>query len=278
MGEVWGAYAKFQQERNRNKTAQKIYLRALIGDSNSDSRLRSGSVTKVEEQDVLWQDFLSMMKRLNNDDTLTIEQLQNAVSSEAPSNANTDASFNTGTQVKVEHEPVIMSEGGTEKLAKRARIDSNDASYYNTEPLPPAHVPALGFVPIPRPIVSASTVELTALELLGRTKDIPAEITAEWLAKDSDTLPLRPDPLFNASPPKLSDPSGSNILGTEISLKLIRLLVGGPAAGSISGSAILDICQGCWMMTALKEREATTCTKALDEKLVSYYPVRCYVL
>jgi len=248
MGIVWKEYSKFQQERNKNKTAQKIYLRALVGEGGG----KVGAVTNVEEQDMLWQEFLSMMKRLNNDDGLTMQQLKDAVLSE----------HTPITQTKVKAEPVENMGGGTQTLntpsaeignpAKRVKLDVSESLYRAPE----------------APVVSASTIEATSLELYGRAKYMPAEITAEWLAKDGDTPPSRPDPLFNPSPPRLSDPSGSDLLGTDISLKLIRLLIGG-ADDNLTGSAILDICKGCWTMSALKEREAIKCTEALDKKLVS---------
>ncbi len=224
-------------------------MRALVGDGGN-----AGLVTGAEDQDMLWEDFLSMMRRLNNDDGLSLQQLKDAVLSEH--------TF-TATQAKVKAEPAFETGGGlametapggpsfeVENPAKRAKLD--EIAYR----VPEAQ------------ILSASTIEATSMELYGRAKDLPAEITAEWLAKDGDTPPSRPPPLFNPSPPRLSDPSGSDLLGTEISLKLIKLIIGG--ADGFMGGAILDICRGCWMMTALKEREARECTEALDKKLVSF--------
>jgi len=244
MGRVWKEYAKFQQERNRNKTAQKIYLRALVGEGNNPA-----AVEKVQDQDDLWLAFLDMMKSLSEDEELTLQQLKDAVRAEhrVQNNSNVKAE-------PVEYEEPMVAEitAEIEQPAKRAKLEMS----------------ANTFVP-DRAVVSASTVEATASELLGRTKDIPAEITAEWLGRDGDHLPSRPEPpLFTPSPPRLSDPSGKDLLGTEMSLKLIRLLVG-HSDGGIAGCAILDICRGCWMMTALKEREATKCIEALDKKLVS---------
>ena len=256
MGRVWKEYAKYQQARNKNKTAQKVYLKALVGENGNP-----GAVVKENERDELWDDFLQMMRRLHKDDTLSLQALKDAVQVEH------------GARAKVKDEPVennvhvplptsvplpdniaTVMKPGMEPAAKRARLEDVG-----------------GGMPFPSDTsaITASAVEAVALELLGKTSSIPPEVTAEWLATDGDAMPSRPEPpLFTPSPPRLSDPSGKELLGTENSLKLIQLLAD-ESNGNLTGNAILQICQGCWMMSALKEREAAQCVKALDKKLVS---------
>mmetsp|Transcript_9238 Transcript_9238/g.17389 ORF Transcript_9238/g.17389 Transcript_9238/m.17389 type:complete len:368 (-) Transcript_9238:107-1210(-) len=126
--------------------------------------------------------------------------------------------------------------------------------------------------------ISANAIETFAHEILLKVTSIPPEITAEWLARDGNSLPsVPPMSLFSPSPPRLSDPSGKEMLGTEISLKLIRLLLGSASGDgenledggeNIIAGTILDVCKACWVMSALKEKEARMCTEALDKKLL----------
>lgn len=267
MGKIWKEYADFQQERNRYKSAQSIYLRALVGDKNNVGR---GQVADVTEQNQLWNDFLNMMRSKNNDPSLTLEKLREAVDTEhtakareeriqaeltAINAANAIAASAASSTVKVEQTQ-------TESQPKRAKLEDVNTMVQNNQ----THSK-----------ISAEAVQAVASTIIDTTDNIsesPA-LKAEWLARDGTALPTRPEPpLFSPSPPKLADPSGKDSLGTELALKLIRLLLNKSADGErkvsdISGSAILDIVNGCWMMTALKEKEATKSREALDKKLVS---------
>ena len=74
-------------------------------------------------------------------------------------------------------------------------------------------------------------------------------------------------PLFQTSPPKWGDASGKDILGTDLALQLIRLLLK-TCEQDFVGTLILEISKACWMMTALKEKEARLAVDNLDQKLV----------
>ncbi|EJK48221.1 hypothetical protein THAOC_33001, partial [Thalassiosira oceanica] len=76
-------------------------------------------------------------------------------------------------------------------------------------------------------------------------------------------------PLFTASPPKLSDPSGKDLVGGEAALKILRLLTAETHDGKCLGSAVLEVCQACWMMAAIKEEELAKSLDTLSKKIVS---------
>uniref|UniRef100_A0A7S3V4K0 Uncharacterized protein n=2 Tax=Chaetoceros debilis TaxID=122233 RepID=A0A7S3V4K0_9STRA len=262
MGKVWKAYAKFHQERSRFKTAQKIYLRALVsGDAGSPA-----AVTGAEDQDDLWNSFLDMMKASRNDKGLTLQQLKDAVQKEhkvskAEPMDITSGNASASTVTAPMNVDLSMVQAGLAEITaqqpipKRARIDDSKTA----QPMVPLPI-------VTHSVLSATTVEASATGLLAIIKNMPPEITAEWLAMDGDACGARPEPpLFSPSPPKLGDASGKDLLGTEFALKVIRILIGNEE----SGSAILDICRACWIMTALKEREAAKSIEALDKKLAN---------
>ena len=257
MGKVWKEYANFQVERNRHKSAQKIYLRALVGDKETIGQI---PVTEEVDQRMLWDDFLDMMRRINNDPGLTLDQLREAVDSEHTVKAR---------QERIEAEVAATLKMVEEQQPPLKRIKVDDVDTHMTTQQQKQ-----------KQIITAEAVDSVSSSLIEITKNISPELNAEWLARDGDASPTRPEPpLFSPKPPKLVDPSGKDLLGTELALKLIRLLLnksmdGKSISGSeISGSTILDIVNGCWMMNALKEKEAATSREALDKKLV-----RCFYL
>lgn len=300
-GKIWSEYAKFQRERNRNKTAQNTYIQALVGENG-----KGGKVTDEEEREQIWLEFLDMMRKINQDESLTLEQLQEAVEVERQATVNvvhnatataasvSDISDHPELKMSIDHpasmvkieESMVDHHGNiqdydlSQPLAKRAKQVQDMTALQSTSG---------GKTLLPKPI-SAKAVETYAHEILLRVASIPPEITAEWLARDGNSLPsVPPMPLFSPSPPRLSDPSGKEMLGTEISLKLIRMLLGSSVSKSGDGrdegeniedgmedhdniiaGTMLDICKACWVMTALKEKEASTSTEALDRKLVRH--------
>lgn len=241
LGSVWLAYAQFLQERNRNKTAQKIFLRALVGDEQNPA-----AVSNEDDRQQLWDEFLSMMKRLNSDDSLTLDQLKAEVSEHA---------------------------GGYDEAGNRPMKKPKVEAESSAEPVMQQQIPVAVPQPISKPppmqtVTSASNVEATANALSAIMEKIPGNIQAEWLVRDGNDLPSRPEPpLFSPSPPKLAEASGKDLLGTEMALQLIRLLIP-KTDNDITGHTILEIIKGCWSMTALKEREAAKCIEALDKRLL----------
>jgi hypothetical protein len=237
-GRLWGEYAKLQLDRERLISAQKIYLRALIGDDTNE-----GLVTDENEKSALWEEFLIMMRKAKKNDNLTLDELKSAVAKE------------------VVPPPVKKTKLDHVKEAPTApTIDD----LYNFQA--PASAPA---APIPATVaVTPQTVEAFSTELIPTIQSIPPHIKSEWIARDGDTLSTDRPELFTPSPPKLGDASGKDILGTEIALKLIRLLLKNSEI-DVTGMTILDIARGCWMMNLIKQKEAAKGLSLLEESLVS---------
>jgi hypothetical protein len=90
------------------------------------------------------------------------------------------------------------------------------------------------------------------------------------MARDGASLPSRPEPpFFTPSPPKWGDASGKDVLGMDVALPLIQLLLKTSSTQDFVGNVILEIAKACWMMTALKEKEAQLALTQLDQTLVS---------
>jgi hypothetical protein len=190
------------------------------------------------------------MKEVNNNPSLTLEELRHAVDEEHVAIMKQKRPHST--EPETDTSPVMIDEI-TEPAVKRIRPDDVEMA---------SPVPFSG-------AISAQVVESEALSLINMTQLAHNELAAAWLARDGDAPPMRPDPpLFSPSPPKLGDPSGSDLVGNEIALMLNQSLLKS-SDGDISGSIILDVCKGCWMMTALKEKETSLAISTLDAKLVS---------
>jgi hypothetical protein len=84
------------------------------------------------------------------------------------------------------------------------------------------------------------------------------------MIRDGNTIAQPPQPpLFGPSPPKLSDPTGKELLGADLALAVIERLL------TSSGSLLLDICRGLWTLTALKEKEAKVSIDMLDKTMLT---------
>ena len=226
-GRVWLEYARFLEERNKIKSAQDVYIRVLVEDSHM-----------VDEQDqaLLWNDFLEMMQKTKPE--LTLRELQVAVEKERP----------------VSHDYSMEDET---RPTKRPRADPAISS--------PIHSHAQEnktYVVTPELV----THEANAFADVLHQRTLPPEVAAGWMIRDGSGPAHRPEPsLFQASPPKLSDPTGKDILGVMLALTLIQRLLGP------SGSVILNACEGLWTLQALKEQEAKAAMDMQDEAMLREY-------
>ena len=220
VGRVWLDYARFAQDRDKLRTAQKIYLRSLQ------------AVTDEQDRDVLWSEFLEMMRQTKPD--LTMTELKKAVDDEALMDAPDSVTS--------------AADDDLERPEKRPRLEEPVLLETRTH------------------VVTAEEVTAEATDLLMLTQSgLPPEISAAWFVRDGDSPPSPPRSLFSASPPKLADPTGKEILGKKLALAVItRLLKDG------QGTILLDVCRGLWMLTALKEKEAAKIIDTLDQSLVSF--------
>lgn len=251
MGRVWLDYARFAQDRQKLRTAQKIFLRGLVGDSKTPSPI-------MDEQDrtLLWNEFLEMMKQTNP--SLTLAELKKAV--------------------EEEH---LQSKQGTALVDRKSPVPPSSTTMggaaTTTSPTGerPEKRPRLGGSPVPPPqstkthVVTADSVKTEADGLLDIIQaGLPPEISAAWFMRDGDSPPTPPKPLFTPSPPKLSDPTGKEILGTKLARAVITRLLKKDETDS-SGTILLEVCRGLWMLSALTEKKSTNKIDSLDQSMVS---------
>jgi len=124
--------------------------------------------------------------------------------------------------------------------------------------------------PVETEKLSASNIDTVTGVLLATSKNMPSEIETLWHARDGGSLPSRPEPpLFTASPPKLGDPSGKDLIGHEAALNILKMLTAKTHDGKCLGSVLLELCHACWMMTALKEEEMTKAQESFEKKFIA---------
>ena len=278
-GKIWRAYANYCRVRNRLRSAQKVYLSALVGDGPSGK----GKVTDETERFKLWNDFLSLARDTNNDPTLSIDRLMTAVREEHNSSkrgAESENPNNPNVQNTSERPPKMQKINHAENSAiPSLPLPTNTNglnSIMNNNQIPKTHdmtTHPLPTIPI-HPQSKANITEQIHLEtkqLLSLTQgNMPPELMAIWMAIDGDTPPSRPEPpLFASSPPKLSDVSGKDILGSDMALKLLRILT-----HPLEGNIMLDVCRGCWVMTALTEQEVVNAIKRFEQQMVCFLFLR----
>ena len=245
VGKIWSEYTRFVEERGRPRTAQKLYLRALVGEGEDGPSVKDGG-----DRALLWREFLRMMQTLRKNPRLTLEDLKRAVEQERVAQVGTAGEQSVVTSVQ-EEESKQCVEG---RPAKRSRWDQKSTA-------PSADIQT----------VSASSIDTAAGVLMATSKNMPNEIEAAWHARDGGSLPSPPEPpLFTASPPKLGDPSGKDLIGNDAALKLLRMLTAKTHDGKSVGSALLELCHACWMMTALKEEETSKAYECLEKKIVRF--------
>lgn len=184
IGRVWLEYARFAEDRGKLKTAQNIYIRALIGDGGNPS-----PIVDEQDQNLLWSEFLEMMRKSNPD--LTLTALQSAVYTEQQDYSGT-----------VSAEPVPSSVQSSSLLSPRKRSqeesDSGDAE-----------MPDSAEAPMLTHVVTAESVDIEskAFGEAVQQKSLPPDLAAAWMVRDGNGPALPPDPpLFEPSPPKLADP------------------------------------------------------------------------
>lgn len=182
VGRVHAEAARFAVERGKRKTAQTIYVHAL--------QSNGGVVTDEQDRELLWHDFLELMRETNPQ--LTLTALQEAVEREATTTATNNEPESSSPSKRTkrndedspleqqQHQPSSLSSSRTHVVT----LDSvEQAANHNTilgekgapssDPLPP----------------------------------LPPEIMAAWMSRDGNYPPQPPEhALFAPSPPKLSDP------------------------------------------------------------------------
>ncbi|KAL7557986.1 hypothetical protein ACA910_021102 [Epithemia clementina (nom. ined.)] len=252
VGTVWLTYAQFAQERGKKRTAQQLYIRALLGSNGND-----GSVQEEQDRDILWQAFLEMMQADNPD--LTLTSLQQAVISEQQEKQNLEQSTAATSSVLSIAEPdsVEMNDEPASKRMKLANAQKDQAAHGITSQTTSPELQKIH-------VVSLEAVEIEAkafLEVL-QHNELPPDVLAAWMIRDGQSLPQAPEPpLFEPTPPKFLDPTAKDILGVDLALNLNRRL------RSTSGTVVLKVSQALWMLTALTEHHASEAVAQLDQSL-----------
>ena len=241
VGKIWLEYTHFLEERGRPRSAQKLYLRALVGEMDGEGP----SVKDVADQNLLWNEFLRMMQALRKNPDMTLEDLKSAVEQEQERGAPTMQPEGANKAADSS-----ANDSAEQRPAKRSRWDKKTPEQTET--------------------LSAGSIDTAASVLFATSKNMPPEIETLWHARDGGSMPCKPEPaLFSASPPKLGDPSGKDLVGIETALKLLQMLTSMTHDGKSLGSSLLELCHACWMITALKEEEAVNAKEALEKKIAN---------
>jgi len=186
VGRVFLEYARFAEEREKKVTAQKVYIRALVGDSEQQA-----AVTDEQDTALLWNEFLEMMRR--NNPSLSLLDLKQAVQNE-----------HTRKRMQPDQNTSISNLD-----EKRSR--TNDM-------MPPLERRTY--------VVTSDEVEAETVKMKAIVAQMPPEISAAWMARDGDSPAQAPEhPLFSPTRPKMSDASGRELIGDEMALRITERLL-----------------------------------------------------
>ena len=220
----------------------------MVGDKEGNGP----AVTKEDDKALLWNEFLRMIQATRKNPNLTLDELKNTVYAEM-GKKHTDVAAVEGATAP---EPVVSaSQEATNQVedkrpTKRSRWNKKE--------------------PEETVLITPNNIDTAASVLFTAAKSMPPDIETLWYARDGGSQPAPPEPpLFSASPPKLGDPSGKDLIGNEAALRLLKLMVAKTSDGKSLGTSLLNLCEACWMMMALKEEEVAKSQKNLEDKLVS---------
>jgi tetratricopeptide (TPR) repeat protein len=264
VGRVWLDYARFHEDRSKLRSAQQVYVRAVV-------QHNGGAVHDEQDRELLWNEFLAMMRHKTNHPELTMAELQQAIIAEddeqqqqqtaAPdavasgtttttSTSSTDA---TATGLPAAKRPRLGS-GGTSMVKQEDDThmmeDDKDEKEQHEEEESRTHVVTAGDVDL----------EKQALQELAQHASTDPGFMAAWMVRDGDAPPQPPEPpLFAAAPPKLSDPTGKDLLGEHLALQLVQRLL------EPSGGVVLQVARALWMWTALNDHQSQVALHGLEE-------------
>jgi tetratricopeptide (TPR) repeat protein len=245
VGRIWLEYARFLEDRQKLRTAQQVYLRALVLEGG-------GAVSDEQDRSLLWNEFLEMMRQSQSNESLTLSELRLAIEQEEAAKSN---------QVEGEASPEPVS---SMTMAPADVDDNNDAppptkrarttesAVQQDEPMEESRTH----------VVTPADIEdsKVALQDLTQNAQQDPDFLAAWMVRDGDAPPQPPEPpLFVAAPPKLSDPTGKDLLGEELALAMIQRLL------EPSGSVLLEVCRALWTLTALNEQKSKKALERFDE-------------
>lgn len=231
VGRVWLEYARFLQDREKYSRAQQVYIRALVEDGSS-------ALLDRQDQDLLWNEFLELSRQTTENPDLTLRELKAAVAEEQ------------------EEQTASMTEEPASKRARtHVKVEANATMDAEEGPIIRTYV------------VTPQDVELESETLTEALQNVPNDpsFMAAWLVRDGDAPPHPPIPLFEAAPPKLSDPTGKDLLGEDMALAVVQRLL------EPSGGVVLQVCRALWMWTFLHEQSSGKARKKLIDTITHDY-------
>ena len=247
VGRIWLEYARFLEDRQKLRTAQQVYLRALVLKGG-------GAVSDEQDRSLLWNEFLEMMRQSQSNESLTLSELKLAIEQEEAAKNNEgegDAPPEHVSSMAMAMAPADMDENNdAPPPTKRARVA--ESAVKQDEPMEESRTH----------VVTPADIEDSKLALQDLTQNAQQDpdFLAAWMVRDGDAPPQPPEPpLFVAAPPKLSDPTGKDLLGEELALAMIQRLL------EPSGSVLLEVCRALWTLTALNEQKSKKALERFDE-------------
>jgi hypothetical protein len=192
IGRIYQEYARFLLEREKRKSAQDIFVQALV--------TNGGAVKDEQDREILWNDFLEMMQ--TNNPKLTMKALRQAMI-ERPSTTSKKSISNPPLKRPKLDEDNIYDDIVDD--VARENDKSKDAMKTHVVTLESVDVEAMKLVKAWSAILLSSTSQSSASG--GGVGGMPPDIIAAWISRDGNDIPYPPEPpLFAPSPPKLSDP------------------------------------------------------------------------
>eukprot|EP00980_Cylindrotheca_fusiformis_P008150 scaffold1727_cov133-Cylindrotheca_fusiformis.AAC.53 len=238
VGRIWVDYARFLDERDKLRTAQQVYIRALHENGG-------GKVKDEQDRALLWNEFLEMMRKRSP--TLTLPELKEAIEKQNQSGPTPDDVSSTKRQREDDYND------DDDDILMKQEMSAAEQQQQQVLPESRTHV------------VTPADIDLQkqVLQELAENAQHDPSFMAAWLVRDGTAAPQPPPPLFACSPPKLSDPTGKDLLGVELALELIQTLL------KPKGSAILQVCRGLWMLHGLKVHQSQKALSRLDETILT---------
>jgi hypothetical protein len=216
VGRVHAAAARYALERSQRQTARRIYQNALVGDTATSPSQHPPLplVDDEQDRDLLWQDFLDMMRVTKPE--LTMAELQSAVMSEAV--AATSSAEGMPPAAKRFKETHHHSDDGRD--VSPIPNATTHLQYQDSTIESQTHVVTLESVQELQNVVYASWVKATSDTTTPHSDaslSLPPDVRAAWMSRDGHALPLEPPApsLFRPAPPKLSDPVNAIVLSCK---------------------------------------------------------------
>lgn len=275
---------RFCEERNRIKSAQSLYIRALS--INGDEV--GGAVKDPDEREELWEEFHIMMVNHGGKKDLTLEELKIAVGKqkadvlvnvkdgEDSSDDKSDDNVGPSKKRKVE----IKNNDTEETFTKRPALSTiqKEDSLIKSDETTSVYKQKLTGAQLELATASLKKkIEAGSQEML--SNNFPPALSAAWVARDGMNQPTIVTQLFDEKPSSsVESASGKEVLGAHLAFQIVQLLLGKKHETTNSsfedididaGSSLLNLVQGCWSMVAMFTVKAKNMIDSTEKKMVS---------